>query len=154
MHESHVANWRQRFLAERAARLSERKHTGRPRRLGHDERLAMAVAAAAEKSADDPVAMWTLDELVQLLADNHEIVVSRSQLGKIVAAMDIDLREVSGWLNRRDDPDFWNRVRDVCGLYLNPPDRAIVLSVDEKTGIQAKERIKPDRPPGPGRVTR
>ena len=89
------------------------------------------------------------DELVDVLADNHEIVVSRSQLGKILAAMDIDLRKVRGWLNRRDDPDFWNRVRDVCGLYLNPPVRAIVVSVDEKTGIQAKERIKPDRPPDP-----
>jgi transposase len=154
MHESHVANWRQRFLAERIDGLRERPHTGRPRRLGHDERLAMAAAATAEKSPDDPVAMWTLDELVEVLAANHEIVVSRSQLGKILAAMDIDLRKVRGWLNRRDDPEFWNRVRDVCGLYLNPPDRAIVLSVDEKTGIQAKERIKPDRPPAPGRVTR
>ena len=56
MHESHVANWRRRFLAERIAGLSERKHTGRPRRLGHDERLAMAAAATAEKSADDAIA--------------------------------------------------------------------------------------------------
>ena len=154
MHESHVATWRRRFLDSRIDGLGERPHTGRPRRLGHDERLAMAAAATAEKSADDPVAMWTLDELVELLAANHEIVVSRSQLGKILAAMDIDLRKVRGSLNRRDDPDFWDRVRDVCGLYLNPPDRAIVLSVDEKTGIQAKQRIKPDQPPAPGRPTR
>jgi transposase len=154
MHESHVANWRRRFLTERLAGLGERKHTGRPRRLGHDERLAMAAAATAEKSPDDPVAMWTLDELVDVLADQHNIVVSRSQLGKILAAMDIDLRKVRGWLNRRDDPDFWTRVRDVCGLYLNPPDQAIVLSVDEKTGIQAKERIAKDQPAQPGRARR
>jgi transposase len=154
MHESHVANWRQRFLAERLAGLSERKHTGRPRRLGHDDRVAMAAAATAEKSPDDPVAMWTLDELVDVLADKHDISVSRSQLGKILAAMDIDLRKVRGWLNRRDDPEFWTRVRDVCGLYLNPPDQAIVLSVDEKTGIQAKERIAKDQPARPGRVRR
>ena len=154
MHESHVARWRQRFGAERLAGLGERKHTGRPRRLGHDERMAMAAAATAEKSADDPGAMWTLDELVDVLAEQHEIVVSRSQLGKILASMDIDLRKVRGWLNRRDDPDFWTRVRDVCGLYLNPPDQAIVLSVDEKTGIQAKERIAKDQPARPGRARR
>ena len=153
MHESHVANWRHRFLAERLKGLGERKHTGRPRRLGHDERLAMAAAATAEKSADDPVAMWTLDELVDILADS-DIIVSRSQLGKILAAMDIDLHKVRGWLNRRDDPEFWIRVRDVCGLYLNPPDQAIVLSVDEKTGIQAKERIVKDQPARPGRPRR
>jgi transposase len=154
MHESHVANWRQRFLAGRIDGLDERPHTGRPRRLGHDERIAMAAAATTQKSAADPVAMWTLDELVDQLATNHDITVSRSQLGKILAGMDIDLRKVRGWLNRRDDPDFWDRVRDVCGLYLNPPERAIVLSVDEKTGIQAKERIKTDRPPAPGRPIR
>lgn len=154
MHESHVANWRHRFLAERLVGLGERKHTGRPRRLGHDERLAMAAAATSEKSADDPVSMWTLDELVEILAESHNITVSRSQLGKILAAMDIDLRKVRGWLNRRDDPEFWTRVRDVCGLYLNPPEHAIVLSVDEKTGIQAKERIVKDQPPQPGRSRR
>ena len=37
----------------------------------------------------------------------------------------------------RDDPDFWERAGDVCGLYLNPPDNAVVWSVDEKTGMQA-----------------
>ena len=154
MHESHVANWRHRFLTERIKGLGERKHTGRPRRLGHDERIAMAAAATAEKSSDDPVAMWTLDELVEILADTHDITVSRSQLGKILAAMDIDLRKVRGWLNRRDDPEFWTRVRDVCGLYLNPPEQAIVLSVDEKTGIQAKERIVKDQPARAGRARR
>lgn len=154
MHESHVAHWRRRFLTERVEGLAERPHTGRKRRLGHDERLAMAAAATAERDPDDPVAMWTLDELVEVLASKHDVVVSRSQLGKILAAMDIDLRKVRGWLNRRDDPDFWDRVRDVCGLYLNPPERAIVLSVDEKTGIQAKERVAADQPARPGRLRR
>ena len=153
MHESHVAQWRKRFLTERVAGLSERPHTGRKRRLGDDERLAMVAAATAEKDPSEPAAMWTLDELVEVLAGDG-IEVSRSQIGKILAAMDIDLRKVRGWLNRRDDPEFWDRVRDVCGLYLNPPEHAIVLSVDEKTGIQAKERVAPDQPPRRGRPRR
>ncbi len=68
--------------------------------------------------------------------------------------MDIRLDQVRGWLNRRDDPEFWERVRDVCGLYLSPPERALVLSVDEKTSIQAKQRRHPDQVPAPGRPRR
>jgi hypothetical protein len=64
------------------------------------------------------------------------------------------LRSGTGWLNRRDDPSFWERARDVCGLYLNPAERALVLSVDEKTSIQAKERKHPDHTVAPGRARR
>ena len=103
MHESHVANWRRRFL---------------------DEGLTMAAAATAEKSPDDPVAMWTLDELV-------------------------DLGKVRGWLNRRHDPEFWTRFRDVCGLYLNPPDHAILLSIDEKPGSKQRNAAPKTNHPGP-----
>ena len=48
------------------------------------------------------------------------------------------------------DPDFWAKAGDVCGLYLNPPENAVVWSVDEKTGMQAKSRINPTRPAIPG----
>src|SRR2546426_844602 len=63
--------------------------------------------------------------------------VRRSQLWGILHDMDLKPHLVRGWLNRRDDPEFWDRVQDVCGLYLSPPDKALVVSVDEKTGIQA-----------------
>jgi transposase len=62
--------------------------------------------------------------------------------------------KVKGWLNRRDDPEFWDRVVDVCGLYLNGQERAIVVNVDEKTGIQAKKRIAATTPAVPGRAAR
>jgi len=52
------------------------------------------------------------------------------------------------------DPDFWEKAADVCGLYLNPPDNALVWSVDEKTGIQAKSRVNPTLPAVPGIPTR
>ena len=77
-----------------------------------------------------------------------------SQVWRILTAMDIDLTKVRGWLNRRDDPEFWGRVRDVCGLYLDPPERALVISVDEKTSIQAKSRKHPDQTPRRGRRRR
>ena len=69
--------------------------------------------------------------------------------------MQIRLDRVRGWLNRSDDPELWDRVRDVVGLYLNPPaEKALVLSVDEKTAIQAKERRYPDQSPREGRPRR
>jgi transposase len=62
--------------------------------------------------------------------------------------------KVRGWLNRADDPDFWLQAGAVCRLYLNPPPGTVQLSVDEKTGIQAKSRKHPEIPARPGRDAR
>lgn len=153
MDEHQVGQWRRRFLAGRLDGLDDMPRSGRPRRLGHDERMKLAAAATSEKDEDDPVLAWTHDGLAELMT-NEGIAVSASQVGRILAAMHIDVTRVRGWLNRRNDPEFWDRVRDVCGLYLNCPDSAIVLSVDEKTSVQAKQRKKPDQAPRPGRRRR
>ena len=151
--EHQVTMWRRRFLADGLDGLADRPRPGRPRRLGHDERMKMAAIATSAKEPNDPVATWTyFDVAAKLVADG--IQVSVSQVWRILSSMDIDLTKVRGWLNRRDDPDFWDRVRDVCGLYLNPPEKALVLSVDEKTSIQAKSRKHPDQNPKPGRRRR
>ena len=153
MHESNVAKWRNRFREKGLKGLEDDPRSGRRRRFGHDERMAMAAAATSERDPDDPVATWTYYELAQHLWAEG-IQVSVSQLWRILTTMDIRLDRVRGWLNRRDDPEFWDRVRDVCGLYLNPPERALVLSVDEKTSIQARERRCRDQAPAPGRPRR
>lgn len=153
MDEHQVGQWRRRFLSDRIEGLEDKPRPGRPRRLGHDERMALAAVATSEKDDNDPVAGWTHLEL-SLAMHNAGVPVSASQVGRILKSMHIDVRRVRGWLNRRDDPEFWERVRDVCGLYLNRPDNAIVLSVDEKTSVQAKERKHPDRPAGVGRWLR
>ncbi len=148
-----VGAWRRRFIAEGLDGLKDGHRTGRPRRLGHDDRIKIAAVATSEKDSDDPVATWSYPEVASKLnADGIEVSVS--QVWRILTGMDIDLTKVRGWLNRRDDPDFWDRVRDVCGLYLNPPGGAIVLSVDEKTAIQAKSAKYRDRPAGQGRHLR
>ena len=52
------------------------------------------------------------------------------------------------------DPDFWEKASDVCGLYLDPPANAVVWSVDEKSGMQAKSRVNPTKPAVPGKPVR
>lgn len=153
MDQHQVGQWRRRFLAERLDGLVDQPRSGRPRRLGHDERMEMAAIATSERDPADPVATWSYFEVADELI-RRGIDVSVSQVWRILRAMDIDLSKVRGWLNRRDDPTFWDRVRDICGLYLNPPERALVLSVDEKTSMQAKQRKHPDRSPRAGKWRR
>jgi transposase len=153
MDQHQVGLWRKRFLVDRLGGLNDQPRSGRPRRLGHDERMQIAAVATSERDPDDPIATWTYIEVTEAM-NEAGIDVSVSQVWRILHAMDIDLSKVRGWLNRRDDPDFWVRVRDVCGLYLNPPERALVLSVDEKTSVQAKSRKYRDQPPRQGRLRR
>ena len=112
----------------------------------------MAAIATSARDPADPVATWSYIDVAEALRAEG-IEASVSQVWRILTSMDIDLTKVRGWLNRRDDPEFWERVRDVCGLYLDPPQQALVLSVDEKTSIQAKSRKHPDQP-GPARAGR
>ena len=80
--------------------------------------------------------------------------ISASQIGRILADLDIKPHKIRSWLTRSDDPEFWDRVADVCGLYLSQPLNALVLSIDEKTAIQARSRKHPTRPATPGRAAR
>jgi transposase len=153
MDQHQVGLWRRRFLEHRLDGLADLARSGRPRRLGHDERLKMAAIATSERDPADPVATWTYIDVAEAVRAEG-IEVSVSQVWRVLSAMDIDLTKVRGWLNRRDDPEFWERVRDVCGLYLVPPQQALVLSVDEKTSIQAKSRKHPDQPARAGRARR
>lgn len=111
MDQHQVGLWRNRFLTDGLEGLDDQPRPGRPRRIGHDERMKLAAMATSERDATDPVAMWTYQELADALgADGIEI--STSQIGRILNSMHIDITKVRGWLNRRDDPDFWERVRD------------------------------------------
>ncbi|MGH9069694.1 MAG: IS630 family transposase, partial [Acidimicrobiales bacterium] len=153
MHESNVAMWRGRFLSGGLGGLGDAPRPGGPPLYGHDVWIKIAALVSSVKDPDDPVAFWTHQDIATVL-NSEGIGISVSQVGRILADMDIKPHKVTGWLNRKDDPQFWDRVEDVCGLYLSPPENALVVSVDEKTGIQATERIAPSSAPMPGRPTR
>ena len=79
--------------------------------------------------------------------------ISRSSYQRILAAGELRPHRVRGWLHS-PDPQFREKVTAITRLYLQPPTGAVVLSIDEKTGMQALERRFPDRPAIPGRPGR
>jgi transposase len=149
MNEHTVAHWRRRFESERLAGLQDRKRSGRPLVYDHDQRLR--IVAQVTQQPPDPASHWSHAQLAKELAD---MGISASQIGRILADLDIKPHRVRSWITRPDDPGFWERAADICGLYLVPPTNALVLSVDEKTGIGARSRTRPTTPVAPGRAAR
>ncbi len=144
-----AAKWRERFRTGRVEALSDAPRPGRPLVYGHDDRLAIVKQVTEEPP--DPESHWTMRNVAEALDD--EVGISASQVWRILTELDLKPWQTRSWLTSHD-PDFWEKASDVCGLYLNPPDNGLVLSVDEKTGMQAKSRINPTKGPRPGMVER
>jgi transposase len=144
-----VSRWRYRYAEAGLKGLKDRERKGRPPVYGHDERLR--VVATVTETPPDPASHWTHQAIADRLADTG---MSADTVGTILKDLDLKPHLVRSWLTRQDSPEFWERALDVCGLYLDPPDNALVLSVDEKTAIAARSRTHPTRPTAPGRVPR
>ncbi|WP_018639321.1 IS630 family transposase [Parafrankia elaeagni] len=131
-----------RFAVDGEAALVDRPRSGRPRRYGADARLA--VLAAVTETAPEAASQWSHRLLAEHLAPT--VGMSPAQIGRVLADLDLKPHRVRGWLNRPADPDFTDRAAAVCDLYLHPPADGVVISVDEKTAIQARSRRHPTRP--------
>jgi transposase len=149
MNQHTVAQWRRRFETERLAGLQDRKRPGRPLVYDHDQRLR--IVATVTQTPPNPASHWSHSQLAKALSD---IGISASQIGRVLADLDIKPHRVRSWITRPDDPRFWERAADICGLCLVSPTNALVLSVDEKTGMAARSRTRPTTPVGPGRPAR
>ncbi len=146
-----VCKWRCQFRDHGLDGLVDALRSGRPLVYGPVERLVLMAKVTEEHPMVD--AQWSHSELAAEMKA-AAIPISASQIGRILAAGDLKPHLVQGWLTRRDTPEFWERAADVCGVYLNPPVNAVVLSIDEKTGIQAKSRKHPGQPVKPGQPER
>ncbi len=144
-----AAKWRERFRTGRLEALSDAPRAGRPLVYGHDDRLAIVKAVTEEPP--DPESHWTVRGVAEALSD--DLGISASQVWRILSDLDLKPWQSQSWLTSHD-PEFWEKAADVCGLYLDPPEGAVVLSVDEKTGMQAKSRTHPTKEPRPGLVER
>ncbi|MGH9104527.1 MAG: IS630 family transposase [Acidimicrobiales bacterium] len=146
LHYNQVGLWRKRYSELGLAGLADEERRGRPCVYDHDDVLLLVKTVTEEPP--DGVTRWTMEALAEAMA-SHGVPISASQCWRICKALDLKPWQVESWMTSHD-PDFWEKAADVCGLYLHPPENAIVWSVDEKTSIQAKARINPSKPAVPG----
>jgi transposase len=151
MSEEYVSMWRRRFECDRFDGLVDKPRSGRPRTYGHDERLKVLETVTSRRPEVD--SQWSHRLIAEALA--ADVGISESQVGRILADLDLKPHRVRSWLTRPEDPEFWERAADVCGLYLHGPgDNALVLSVDEKTAIPARSPVHPTKRAQPGLIER
>ena len=141
----YVSRWKQRFQAERLTGLAA-KYRGQPPSV-RTAALEARVLAKTRQKPPDGSTHWSSRKLGKLLGISH-MLVTRIWRRAGYQPHRFDRYMVS------DDPQFEQKAADVIGLYLDPPRHAIVLAVDEKTAIQALDRLDPVLPLSPGRIER
>jgi transposase len=140
-----VALWRQRFAAERSAGLEDRPRAGRP--LTYSDADRVRVIETACNTTPEAETHWSVRSLAEATG------VGRSTVHRLLRRTKLQPHRVSTF-SRSNDPEFVAKLVDVVGLYLDPPENAVVLCVDEKTQIQALDRTQPQLPMRPGQIAR
>lgn len=140
-----VCKWRQRFVARRLEGLLDEPRPGAPRTI-RDAEVERVLTHTLECPPAEAT-HWSTRRLAQAVG------VSRSTVHRIWRAFGLQPHRVETF-KLSTDPLFIEKVRDIVGLYLHPPDNALVLCVDEKTQIQALDRRQPLLPMRPGQAER
>jgi transposase len=140
-----VGRWRRRFIAKRLAGLLDEPRPGAPRTIT-DEHVERVVRLTLETKPRDAT-HWSTRSMAQKCG------LSQTAVSRIWRAFALQPHRTETFKLSKD-PLFIEKVRDIVGLYLNPPDKALVLCVDEKTQIQALDRSQPVLPLQPGQAER
>jgi transposase len=141
-----IVRWKRRFLQHRIAGLMEELHPGQQPSV-RTPKLQAKVLSAIKEGPKDGSTHWSCRKLASKL---H---VSKATIQRILAQADVRPHRLERYM-ASDDPDFETKAADVIGLYLAPPQHAAVFCVDEKTAIQALDRLDPVLPLSPGRLER
>ncbi len=140
-----VGKWRSRFVRKRLDGLLDEPRPGAPRKIS-DEQVEHVLTITLESLPRDAT-HWSTRSMAKASG------LSQTAVGRIWRAFALEPHR-SETFKLSKDPLFIEKVRDIVGLYLNPPDRALVLSVDEKAQIQALNRTQPLLPMRPGQPQR
>lgn len=136
-----VGKWRSRFVARRLDGLLDEPRPGTPRRTG-DAQIERLIATTLNELPRDAT-HWSTRSLARKLK------LSQSTVSRVWRAFGLQPHRTETF-KLSTDPLFIDKVRDIVGLYLNPPAKALVLCVDEKSQIQALDRTQPILPLAPG----
>jgi putative transposase len=137
-----VGKWRKRFVTRRMAGLYDELRPGRPRTID-DERVASLIRKVLYKKPKDGSTHWSVRSTAA------ETGISKTTVHRYLQLFDLKPHRAESF-KLSTDAFFIEKLRDVVGLYLNPPENALVLSVDEKSQMQALERTQPMLPLGLG----
>jgi len=143
--DSYIARWTRRFARERLAGLYSR-HRGQPP-SALTPRLEARILDATRRGPADGSTHWSTRRLGRQLGVSHMMVA------RVWARHGLAPHRLERYL-ASDDPNFERKAADIIGLYLHPPQHAAVFCVDEKTAIQALDRLDPVLPLSPGRAER
>jgi len=141
VHRNTVALWRRRFIEFRLDGLLDEPRPGQPRKIT-DAQVEEVITKTLE-SAPKNATHWSTRSMAA------EVGLTQTAVSRIWRAFGLQPHRTETWKLSKD-PLFVDKVRDVVGLYLNPPERAVVLCVDEKSQIQALDRTAPILPMRPG----
>src|SRR5215203_6491739 len=144
-YRDYINRWRRRFLAKRLNGLQSRHHSQPPSVLTAE--MEARILERTRLKPPDGSTHWSTRKLARLLKINHNHVASAWRRAGLQP------HRFERYM-QSDDPDFERKAADVIGLYVNPPQHAVVFAVDEKTAIQALDRLDPVLPLSPGRAER
>ena len=142
---SYIVRWKTRFMADRLAGLYSR-HRG-SRAAKRTPQLEARILYWTAKKPHDGSTHWTTRKLAKQAGTNHMMVA------RVWSRARLKPHRIERYM-LSDDPDFETKAADIIGLYLKPPQHAVVFCVDEKTAIQALDRLDPVLPMSPGRAER
>jgi transposase len=141
-----VRRWRGRFAQRRLDGLLDEPRPGQPRKIS-DEQVEEVIVKTLETAPPDGATHWSTRRMAAATGLNQTAV------SRIWRAFSLAPHRIEHWKLSKD-PLFVEKVRDIVGLYLDPPERAVVLCVDEKSHIQALDRSAPILPLLPGTPAR
>jgi transposase len=140
-----VGKWRRRFVQRRLEGLLDEPRPGQPRKISDD--VVERVITTTLESQPRDATHWSTRSLAK------EVGLNQTAISRIWRAFALQPHRYETFKLSKD-PLFVEKVRDIVGLYLNPPEKALVLCVDEKSQIQALDRTQPVLPMRPGQVER
>ena len=130
-----VNKWRQRFRQLGIDGLKDAPRSGKKPFITQEQKLLVIQKACSKP--DGGYTNWSQSRI------GKEVGISQSKVFQILKGADLKPHKIEYWCGKSPDPEFESKMINIVGLYMNPPENAIVLSIDEKTQIQALDRTQP-----------
>jgi putative transposase len=146
LNRTNCMKWRKRFAVEGLDGLKDKPRKGRPATITPWQR-AQVIRLACERPSNGANA-WSRRELARVTG------LGSTTVHRILEGASLKPHKVHHWCGRSPDPEFEPKQTDIIGLYLNPPENALIFSLDEKSQIQALDRTQPELPLRPGNPKR